>query len=498
MRSLVAQAVHSKSPSASYRVQRKDHLVDGRELLLLLALLFFYGLWALVGANTGHREMAIIGSLSLFGILVIGIWWQIRRDSTSIWQPLIWFRISSASYYGFGGISPYLVNETTQSSIYRLYMFNDEEALKVSLINVVSVFTVLATAWLLKRHQFFRGSKTQSGQHARNSRDITFGAAIAFLVVGGIARYFVVLPWTFGLTDNLPAIVLPLARGYLIGLFLLTLTGLRGRKLSLVLAVVLVPIDLFICLLTFSKTEVLMTLIFVCLALLHNKISIARFIMGFVIVLGIFSQLDPIIHYGRQELWRLTKSNQGSLELRTRILTQYATADRHRFGNSDQQYAISRLSYVNAAAMVVDWYDSGNPGDSLKYAIIVLIPRSIWPEKPNITDIGKDLYLKATHLEGSSISPGLFAEAYWNFGWAGIPIIMIPLSFVLVVFSRYSFHIMRREDWHYMPAVLIGVFLGMRTDGWFVSDVIGATAIALAYVQLISLLDRFVRTKPRG
>src|SRR6185437_16813150 len=85
-----------------------------------------------------------------------------------------------------------------------------------------------------------------------------------------------------------------------------------------------------------------------------------------------------------------------------------------------RQSGLSRLSYVNIDAFVVDRYDSGVPGDTFHNAGAVVIPRVLWPNKPIITQLGSDLNLRVFGQEGSSLGIGHFAEAYWNFGWWGI------------------------------------------------------------------------------
>jgi len=139
--------------------------------------------------------------------------------------------------------------------------------------------------------------------------------------------------------------------------------------------------------------------------------------------------------------------------------------------------------------MVVSWHDAGMTGDSLGYALTVMVPRFIWPNKPEITAIGADLYTAATAQTGSSISPGLFAEAYWNFGWLGVPFLMIPLGIILGLFSQYSLYIGETENWLHLPVVFLGVQIGTRVDGTYVADVIGASGIALVCALMLFIIE---------
>lgn len=477
------------------RADTADRLVDPRELVLLALVLVAYILWGTDSAAENSSIINIAGPSALLAILLAGAWWQVQRDRYSIWQPLFWFRIACAAYYGVGALAPYIGNDATVIAIQSLYNFGEADACKVGLINVLCIVTVLVTAALISHLRPFEVRRRSRPSSQRST--LLFAAIL--LIGGGAIRYFVVLPWTLGLSEIVPGLVLPLGRAYIIGLYLLVLAGLRGNLPALLLAFVLVPLDMGVGLLTFAKVEVLQTLLFVYLAVLHHKLSLPRIAGGLVLVVGIYSQLDPIIHYGRDELWKQTNSTEGTLEQRLNILSLYTGTEWQGTERADQQMALSRLSYVNVATFVVNLYDSGRPGDSLDYLLTVLVPRFVWPDKPIITNVGTDLFVKATGSEGiSSISPGLFGEAYWNFGWLGIPLLMIPLGVVLTIVSRYSVGVMKQERWVHMPAVLLGVVAGIRVDGWYVSDIAGTFGMVLAYAILANVLEWFMARNAAG
>ena len=73
-------------------------------------------------------------------------------------------------------------------------------------------------------------------------------------------------------------------------------------------------------------------------------------------------------------------------------------------------------------------------GKSYLAALTVWIPRGLWPEKPGLIDgmVGETFYGADV-----GIPPGPIGEAYWNFGYIGIPIIFILFG----IFHRllYSF-----------------------------------------------------------
>jgi hypothetical protein len=466
-------------------------LVDPRELIGLALLFAAYGASLAVTQAEYVQFLNIVGSIALIVILLLGCWWQFVGEPRSLWQPLLWFRLACVAYYGVGALAPYVADDATVQSLWSLYAFSDEEALKVGFINVCCILTVLLAAAVLSRQRsLFDWSPAPNQQRASQSNTLLFAAL--FLIVGGITRYLIVLPYSLGLTDIVPGLVGPLARSYAVGLFLAVLAGLRGSRIALALALVLIPIDLGVGLLTFAKPEVLITLIFSYLAVLHHKRTLTRALVGAAVILAVYSQLDPIVHFGRSELWRSYGSPEGPLDQRLDILNLYLDGGSKGATEPKTQSALARLSYVNAAAMVVSWRDAGSTGESLGYALTVFVPRFIWPDKPVITSVGTDLYTAATAQIGTSISPGLFAEAYWNLGWLGIPVLMIPLGAILALFSRYSLAMMGHERWLHMPVVLLGVWTGIRVDGWYVADIIGGCGTALVFALAIFAIENFL------
>jgi hypothetical protein len=471
------------------RAFRKHSLVDTRELIGLTVLLGAYGVVFASDMQPEYLQfMNIVGPAFLAAVLAGGCWWQLAQDQRSLWQPLVWFRLGCIAYYGVGSLAPYIANDATVQFMQLLYAFSDEEALKVGLINVSCILIVLLSVWVvLWDHRAGSWAIAQRRLEVSQSKTLLFAAI--FLIVGGVTRYLFVLPSSLGLIETLPGVVITVAKSYGVGLFLIVLASFRGSHIALPISLALVPIDLVVGLLTFAKTEVLTTLIFAYLGLLHHKLNLSRILVGASIVLAVFSQLDPPIHFGRDELWRRHGKLEAPLEERLEILISYFSGASDSGPMHETQTALSRLSYVNAAAMVVSWHDVGMTGDSLGYALTVMVPRFIWPNKPEITAIGADLYTAATAQTGSSISPGLFAEAYWNFGWLGVPFLMIPLGIILGLFSQYSLYIGETENWLHLPVVFLGVQIGTRVDGTYVADVIGASGIALVCALMLFIIE---------
>ena len=470
---------HAEPPLGQAAIAKRDGL--GFELPLLAGLLAFL---AFAYAQPDAIEPAtanIVAALSLIAILALGCRRLLRIDPMAIWSPLLWMRVACAAYYGFGALVPYIANNATLVQIQSLYMFTDIDVLKTNIIDVASILCIFIGVRLAELH--LQGRRTGSRhQDATGSLELF---TVIFLIAGGIARYVFVLPFLLGFGEGfVPSIAIAAARAYSAGLMLLIIVGLRGNRLLLLLAAALVGLELFVGVLSFSKSEVLVTILFVLLAVYHQRPSLLRLGLGAALAIAVFASLQPMIGYGRERTIELGAGQQiATLEDRWSIFTSYLRGDqRMKAGEEEAQGAMSRFSYVNAATMVVAWYDLGRSGSTFENALAVFVPRLLWPDKPDISASGRELATEATGNVGTSISPGLPAEAYWNFGWWGIPLLMLPFGVVLAVLAHASTRIMAQERWLYLPVVLMSIQMGTRVDGSYVGDCIGTpVSVAILY-----------------
>jgi len=139
------------------------------------------------------------------------------------------------------------------------------------------------------------------------------------------------------------------------------------------------------------------------------------------------------------------------------------------FQESVEAPLLMRSSLVKEAATVYENTPSPVPyqnGATYKYFLVTLIPRFLWPGKPSVNDANRSYQLsygvtRVEDLDHVAIGAGLIPEAYMNFGWAGVPLVMCVAGVILGVFER--------------------IFLGQRAG-------VFASAVGLAYVlQLLSL-----------
>jgi hypothetical protein len=150
------------------------------------------------------------------------------------------------------------------------------------------------------------------------------------------------------------------------------------------------------------------------------------------------------------------------------------------------------VSFVNVAAFVVAQYDHGLPGDSLRDTLYSFIPRFLWPEKPVVL-LGGELATLVSGEVGNQISPGYFAEAYWNFGWIGLPLLLVPVGFFFNVATHFAARVIEREDWLYLPVLFLSLKVGMQIDSFY-NGFVGTATQILALYFLVKFGSQLLRS----
>lgn len=96
----------------------------------------------------------------------------------------------------------------------------------------------------------------------------------------------------------------------------------------------------------------------------------------------------------------------------------------------------ARFSSAPYQSFLINRFNAGLRGHSLDDSWTALVPRAVWPDKPNITRFGAELYSEINRRAGrSQLAPSYTGEAYWNYGWPGVVIVSVILGLQLGWFS---------------------------------------------------------------
>jgi hypothetical protein len=235
-------------------------------------------------------------------------------------------------------------------------------------------------------------------------------------------------------------------------------------------------------LLLFNKTAVLTTLAIGFLGFYFLKPSKALAVGGLLSISVVYFAITPIVTKGRAFL------APGSTTMADRVQALADAWDSHEevSGRIPQGWW-TRLCYSNAQAFCIRQYNAGIPGDTFGLIIPSLIPRVLWPDKPIIT-AGFEFNQLVTGNHRSSSAAGVFAEAYWNGGWAALLLACAYIGALLSWFSQIAFDCVARRDLRWLPFGIGGLLMASSVTDWFASTYVGGALTYVVYLVCIRIV----------
>jgi hypothetical protein len=467
----------------------------GRLEIVILIFLLFMVLLAQLDGGSGSALMAalVVGpgiALTLMSKAIV----LLRSDSRFVFFPMIWFRLAASTYCGLGIVIPIIVNQRTDAYIRGLYNFTPAEHLQVMNIYLLGLILLLLYtrfwSWFLQRTKMFKLSTERVNLSTPSLKLI-----ITLLVAGAILRYGAVLPVALGLSPGITGFLIHVSRLFYVGLLLISFRGRKGPGSLGVVAFLILCFDIFVSSATFSKAEVLMGVIFYQLGRLFYRSSVTELVRTALMVGVVYLVFQPAVHDGREQIRQQYGPNAeiGIVE-RWGILADYVLDTEVRTerasDQNDAQLGLLRLSYVNADAFVIHQADQGLYNNTLQYALAALVPRVLWPDKPEIWRQGVELSYLIFRSMTSSTGITVFGEMYWLGGWASLVLVTLLPAFILCLYSHISWSVVSQGRWLLLPLALIGINIAIRVDGFIVLDFIGPAATGLAMYPILALFER--------
>ena len=244
--------------------------------------------------------------------------------------------------------------------------------------------------------------------------------------------------------------------------------------------------------LQFSKGQAILPAIVFILGLLRYRATRTRLVVAAIPILLMFQVLVPTIQYGRAELQaQYGNIDSGSLSDRLDILSRYAFGNTGASQFAQTNSALERFYYAPTMAAAVVQYDSGQYGESLLDVFTVFIPRFIWPNKP-VYNVGARFNLAVANSIESASWMGIYTEAYWNLGWLGLPVIMIPLALAYWALGRLAIIILKQAKWLHFPVAFLAAYSGMRIDGDIVSTQVVSIFLCFALHYGATIMDKWL------
>jgi hypothetical protein len=380
-----------------------------------------------VSATVVHNAAAtifVIGSvLAFYKLLVAG----------GALAAISFYVFGAGLAFGFGTVYATI----TDNPVYAM-LFTEEQQARVlgtiNLLNSLSVLIVLAFALLVCGTKY-QGVQTFGMENVIGVLQILRRPLLA---VAGVALFlqFLMFPIPEDLIlrnalDKL-SMAVPLT---------IVLSFSSWRKLPTVdklFALVLFATAFLFGLLSAAKSAALFPLVAVIAGCLLDRRKVVCVILTVAIALS-YSTLAAIVDAERSH-WQYDPM-MNSLSQRLDILTDSLSAEDSRTtGATDNEgfsHALTRFAHAPYQAFLINEWKEGRPGNSLEDSWTALIPRVLWPDKPIITRFGSELYAAIFRTDATSHqAPTYTAEAFWNYGWAGLIIVSIVLGLELGWFSR--------------------------------------------------------------
>lgn len=441
---------------------------------VFLALLLFSGMHS--AANLG-------GPIALAAIVATANWKMVRAAPEAIWTPLFSFRLGVLVFLALGALVPYFVGDALVDRIRNLYAYSPAEAAKANLVWFVYSTVVIASAKLcsLARSEtkpIKLGDQLEGWSTARLGIWF-FAGGFGYSVLVEIPR---LLEWfSFVIPGSLSLIFLAASS---VGTFLITYNALqRGGAWYLGIVFVL-GAQVVLGLILYNKSMILLPILLSGLAVLLGRVTVPRVLAVTGALLLALNLLQPAVAQGREMHYQAFGSpSGGTIAERLEFITSYWTQGPLR--DSERGEGLIRLSYLNIATFMVAEFDMGLAGNSIESAGYALIPRFIWPDKPTVTDVGRELNYYVTGDDTSYIAPTTAADLYWNLGWVGLLVIGPILGMFLWAGTVASYSIIKAQDWFMMPYVLVAFLVGLGTDqGFVVGILVPSVAAAIAFFTL--------------
>lgn len=416
---------------------------------------------------------------------------SLRRSVATVWSPLIWLRAAVFFYAGFGTLVVLGSNNEMLDYVENFFVFYEPDILKFNIIMMLFVLSLLSASkvYLL----VFGGRRSVTELYKPQPSSVGIGVIGGMFVVIGLAASLIfIIPYQFGfVSTTFPAIMAEIAQASYIGLFLSVVASARQRS-PMLWVYIATGIGLaFLGLLAFSKASITMPVVMLMLAYFYLKPSLNRVAVMICVTLGVFFLSAPLVDHGRNQL----SVRYGGIDApalpdeRIEMLSTFTDPRVVRAGDDEVDYASLRFSYVNVGTFVINLRDAGQPGRTYDNAAAIFVPRFMWPDKPIITEMARQLSYDAVGNWNNSVSAGLPSEAYWNGGYFGVIAMGAVVGLIISLWSIYNLTIQVAGAWHLFPVALLGVRLGSRFDGFFVPDILGPIAFGVVGHFILSFVN---------
>lgn len=398
-------------------------------------------------------------------------------------STIAWFVLGSGIFFGIGvvvgGLDP---DPESVHFVSEYILFRD--LFRINLLNASSVLIVLAVAYPLANSSEIKIIGQEGMGLAVMFRYLLkiFPLVMAIFIIG-VGLQFVFFPVPDNLTLRSVVSVL-----YAFIPFFCFLVGMLWRSIPWGLQLIAgcgLFLEVVNGLLNFSKYAVISTVLALVVGTWMTRRTAKQLLLCLIMLGVIYGVIAPIVTSSRAHIDYDPAMNSPATRLA--ILSDVLLGD--SIEADSEQRILSRFSVPFIQGYLVEEYEHGLPGNSLDDFWVALIPRVLWPDKPNITRFGAELHGQYLSLDNpaSALAPTYSAEAYWNYGPLGLIVVSVLLGLELGWFTRrWQLALAGRDSAFYLiafPAALLASYV----ETWVAASYIGGF-VTLVVIWLIARL----------
>jgi len=425
----------------------------------------------------------------------------LRKNSATVWTPLFLFPLQSAVFFGFGPLVEVFGNDATLH--FNTQNFLATTSLEYSVSNALSVLGIMMVFlgfWLY-------GILPKGFGHRPNTSIAYFPSfpvppsviAVAFTLLGFCLTYLLLKPAQWGILDiTVPGAFTSLTPLVHVGFGLVAFMAFSGHRAMLVFFWFLWPIHFLLAWLMLEKVEIILAILLPMVGAFMANRNIFQFSISMLVLFIMFFISQPYVTSGRAVIQQeMGNVDEASYLRRAEIAVDYITGVRRiERDEEDVEFWWRRLNYSGVQSHAIRAYDTGQRMDTFDGLWMRFIPRLLWPEKPIQTGFGREFYYQITGQRGSSLGLGIYGDAYWQFGFLSVFIIMPLIGMLFSFLSRLSLVILERREFIYFPLILLSLKMSVLGPLGFISEaIISPLPIMLAYYVGIVICVKFTTNR---
>lgn len=402
----------------------------------------------------------------------------------------ILFTASFTLYFVIGAAALTLGSKEDIDNLMSRFNVDPSTALRIDGMNFIGYSITLFTYTISKPRVL---PKIINNLAKKSKKDKSLKIILLLTFVGLIAKIIVIVN-DFAISNDalvISGIVRQLSQFLLVVILLSAIYKGKNQNIILFLSVFLTLFVSVFGFLGFNKTEIIFPIIAFGVGIAIKKESILILVFSIFFGFGLLQVVGGIVNFARiNQVDRMTlKERVDVIKLGIEALnTLIETKD-----NSSAKYsAYARISYINAQAAAVHFYDINNGSKDYLSLPYTLIPRFLYSDKPILTGSGSELNYKMYGNDTSSEGTGIFIDGYYNLGWVGLIIGSIICGWVLSQISAIAKIITLNKSFIFYPVNFFGIFIAFRIDGTIISDYFGQFIIIIYAIFILLFLKLLI------